>query len=102
MKGSTDVSQFPSDGVSTTNAQVAAAAVKAVKAGHAKDVDIAAQILAQYGNENDRNWSEEEEKKLIRKVDWMIVPIVRCSNRHETIMLIFVLVALCLCYIIWT
>lgn len=49
---------------------------KAVKAGNAKDVDIAAQILAQYTDDDGRSWTEEEEKKLIRKVDWMIVPIV--------------------------
>ena len=58
------------------NLTAAAAAVKAVKAGNAKDVDIAAQILAEYGADQDQNWTEEEEKKLIRKVDWMIVPIV--------------------------
>lgn len=60
----------------------AAAAVKAVKAGNAKDVDIAAQIIAQYGEGGDQTWTEEEEKRLIRKVDWMIVPIV--SPRGET------------------
>jgi hypothetical protein len=54
----------------------AAAAVKAVKAGKSKDVDIAAQIIAQYADSGDREWTAEEEKKLIRKVDWMIVPIV--------------------------
>lgn len=53
----------------------AKAALKAVEAGHAKDVDIAAQILADYADE-DQNWTKEEEKRLIRKVDWMIVPIV--------------------------
>lgn len=52
------------------------AAVKAVKAGNAKDVDIAAQIIADYAEEMVDGWSEEEEKKLIRKVDWWLVPIV--------------------------
>ena len=74
-KSSPDVYQDGSDG-SSTNAATAGAAVKAVKAGNAKDVDIAAQIIAQYTEEGDRSWTEEEEKKLIRKVDWMLVPIV--------------------------
>ena len=52
-------------------------AVKAVKAGNAKDIDIAAQIIAEHGHEIDSNgWSPEEEKKLMRKVDWRLVPIV--------------------------
>lgn len=71
-----DMTQQPSDDGSATN-EAAVAAVKAVKAGRAKDVDIAAQILAQYSDESGQGWTEEEEKKLIRKVDWMIVPIVR-------------------------
>lgn len=55
------------------------AAVKAIKAGRAKDVDIAAQIIASYGDDN-HSWSMSEEKKLIRRVDWRLVPIVslRC------------------------
>lgn len=54
----------------------AEAAVKAVKAGD-KDVDIAAQIIAEYGEEmGQQTWSAEEEKKLIRKVDWRLIPIV--------------------------
>ena len=53
------------------------AAVKAVKAGHAKDVDIAAQIIADYADEiGEDGWSKEEEKKLMRKVDWWLIPIV--------------------------
>ena len=55
-------------------------ALKAVEAGRAEDVDIAAQILAQYGTEFDRTWTPEEEKRLIRKVDWMIVPIVSSTS----------------------
>lgn len=68
------VAQAPPNDAGT--AEAAFAAVKAVKAGKSKDVDIAAQILAQYDNEEDCSWTIEEEKKLIRKVDWMIVPIV--------------------------
>ncbi|TVY22577.1 putative transporter [Lachnellula hyalina] len=52
-------------------------ALKAVKAGHADDVDIAARILADNidvaGNET---WSVAEDKKLIRKVDWRLIPIL--------------------------
>lgn len=62
---------------STTQEPAARAAVKAVEAGHARDVDIAAQILAEYGADQDQSWTEEEEKRLIRKIDWLIVPIVR-------------------------
>lgn len=52
------------------------AAVKAVKAGD-KHVDIAAQIIAEYGEEmNGQTWSSDEEKKLIRRVDWRLIPIV--------------------------
>lgn len=53
------------------------AAVKAVKAGNAKDIDIAAQIIADYADEIGQDgWSKEEEKRLIRKVDWWLVPIL--------------------------
>lgn len=53
------------------------AAVKVVKAGNAKDVDIAAQIIADYAEEiGAEGWSKEEERRLIRKVDWWLVPIV--------------------------
>ncbi|CRG92567.1 putative transporter C460,05 [Talaromyces islandicus] len=67
-------------GAVPTDAQMvqvtAEAAVKAVKAGD-KDVDIAAQIIAQYGDEmGQQTWSPEEEKKLIRKVDWRLIPIL--------------------------
>lgn len=52
-------------------------ALKAVKAGHADDVDIAAQILANNidiaGNES---WELDEDKSLMRKVDWRLIPIV--------------------------
>ncbi|KAL6247602.1 hypothetical protein RBB50_005948 [Rhinocladiella similis] len=55
----------------------AEAAVKAVKAGRAKDVDIAAQIIAEYGPEmGGQGWSPEEERKLMRKVDWRLIPIL--------------------------
>ncbi|KAL4784161.1 putative allantoate permease [Aspergillus varians] len=53
----------------------AEAAIKAVKAGD-QDVDIAAQILADYADEMRDGWSEEEEKKLIRRVDWRLVPVL--------------------------
>lgn len=54
----------------------AESAVKAVKAGD-RDVDIAAQIIADYTEENgDRTWTSQEEKKLMRKVDWWLIPIV--------------------------
>ncbi|KAF2636341.1 putative allantoate permease [Massarina eburnea CBS 473.64] len=52
------------------------AAIKAVKAGRAKDVDIAAQIIAQHGHEIGDGWTAEEEKLLMRKVDWRLVPIL--------------------------
>jgi ACS family allantoate permease-like MFS transporter len=59
----------------------AEAAVKAVKAGD-KDLDIAAQIIAEYGEEmGEQTWSAEEEKKLIRKVDWRLIPIVSVRSR---------------------
>ncbi|KAJ0271118.1 hypothetical protein Brms1b_002137 [Colletotrichum noveboracense] len=63
---------------SSLNDQTPAAkpAVKALENGQGKDVDIAAQILADYGEEFDRSWTPEEEKRLVRKVDWMIVPIL--------------------------
>lgn len=54
----------------------AESAVKAIKAGD-KDVDIAAQIIANYTEENgDMTWTPQEEKKLMRKVDWWLIPIV--------------------------
>jgi MFS transporter, ACS family, allantoate permease len=60
-----------------SNELTAEAAVKAVKAGRAKDVDIAARFIAQHGHELQGNeYSEDEEKKIIRKVDWRLVPIV--------------------------
>jgi hypothetical protein len=53
----------------------AEAAVKAVKAGD-KDVDIAAQIIADYADEMRDGWSADEEKKLMRRVDWRLIPVV--------------------------
>lgn len=56
-------------------------ALKAVKAGHADDVDIAAQILADnLGSGVAESWSPVEDKSVIRKVDWRLIPIV--SKRH--------------------
>ncbi|KAL2784277.1 major facilitator superfamily domain-containing protein [Aspergillus keveii] len=53
----------------------AEAAVKAVKAGD-KDVDIAAQIIADYADEMRDGWSADEEKKLMRRVDWRLIPVL--------------------------
>jgi len=56
-------------------------AVNAVKEGHADDVDIAAQILAEnVGAEGIESWSAEEDKKLMWRVDWRLVPIVGLSK----------------------
>ena len=58
-------------------------AVKAIKAGNAKDIDIAAQIVAEHGHEIGSNgWSLEEEKKLMRKVDWRLVLIASMAILH--------------------
>jgi hypothetical protein len=52
-------------------------ALKAVKAGHANDVDIAAQILANNIHAAGiETWTAEEDRKLIRRVDWRLIPIV--------------------------
>jgi hypothetical protein len=59
-----------------TDTITAETAIKAVNAGD-KDVDIAAQILAEYAQEGgDKSWTPEEEKKLMRKIDWWLIPIV--------------------------
>ncbi|KAF9247583.1 hypothetical protein DTO013E5_4687 [Penicillium roqueforti] len=51
------------------------AAVKAIKAGRNKDVDIAAQIISDYADQMDgESWSVEEEKKLMRRIDWRLIP----------------------------
>lgn len=56
------------------------AAVKAIKAGRNKDVDIAAQIVSDYADQMDGDtWSVEEERKLIRRIDWRLIPTVRSS-----------------------
>ena len=56
-------------------------AVKAIKAGNAKGIDIAAQIIVEHGHEiGSHGWSPEEEKKLMRKVDWRLVPIVSSTT----------------------
>jgi MFS transporter, ACS family, allantoate permease len=56
---------------------VAPVAVKAIKTGKANEVDIAAQILADYADTmGPEGWTKEEEKKLMRKVDWWLIPIV--------------------------
>lgn len=56
------------------------AAVKAIKAGRNKDVDIAAQIVSDYADQMDGDsWSAEEERKLIRRIDWRLIPTVQSS-----------------------
>lgn len=58
-----------------------AEALKAVKAGRANEVDIAALILSEnidaVGNEE---WTKEEDRRLMRKVDWHLIPIVSFST----------------------
>ncbi|KAK5702266.1 hypothetical protein LTR17_022447 [Elasticomyces elasticus] len=52
-------------------------AVLAIKAGRAKDIDIAAQIIAENADSmGDEPWTAEEDKKLMRRVDWRLVPIL--------------------------
>lgn len=61
----------------------AEAAVKAIKAGRKNDVDIAAQIISDYADQGDgESWSPEEEKRLIRRVDWRLIPTV-CVHRFQ-------------------
>ena len=56
----------------------ASEALKAVKAGHADEVDIAAQVLANnLASMGSETWTLEEDKKLIHKVDCRLIPIVR-------------------------
>lgn len=56
----------------------AEAAIQAIKAGKTKDVDIAAQIISDYADQMDgESWSVEEERKLIRRIDWRLIPTVR-------------------------
>lgn len=51
------------------------APVAAVKMG-AKGTDVAARILAE--NEGvDDTWTAEDDKRLVRKMDWTLIPIVR-------------------------
>ncbi|KAI9733636.1 MAG: hypothetical protein M1834_003238 [Cirrosporium novae-zelandiae] len=62
---------FPTTGLT------AEAAVKAVKAGREKDVDIAAVIIAENADDMlGQTWIIEDDKKLMRKVDWRLVPIL--------------------------
>lgn len=49
-----------------------------IKAGRNKDVDIAAQIVSDYADQMaGETWSVEEEQKLIRRIDWRLIPTVR-------------------------
>lgn len=64
----------------TPKVLTAETAVKAVKAGRAHDVDIAAKFIAQHGHELQGNdYTKEEEKAVVRKIDWRLVPIVSCA-----------------------
>ncbi|KAJ5087253.1 hypothetical protein N7456_010869 [Penicillium angulare] len=80
MQGSTSKAMATNDEVTATeeaknHAITAEAALKAIKAGRKKDVDIAAQIISDYADQGDgESWSLEEEKKLIRRVDWRLIP----------------------------
>jgi hypothetical protein len=57
-------------------------ALKAVKAGKADEVDIAARILAEnFDNAGTEPWTKEEDKSLMRKVDWRLIPIVSKVNK---------------------
>jgi MFS transporter, ACS family, allantoate permease len=78
-KDKISVDQAPAEAIAP--AITANAAVKAIKAGRAKDVDIAAQIVAEYSDEN-QSWSAEEEKRLMRRVDWRLIPIVRSTGTY--------------------
>jgi ribonuclease D len=56
-------------------------ALKAVKAGKADEVDIAARILAEnFDNAGTEPWTKQEDKSLMRKVDWRLIPIVSQVN----------------------
>ncbi|KAJ5724999.1 uncharacterized protein N7483_006356 [Penicillium malachiteum] len=71
------VSEITASGEGKTPLPTADTAVKAVKAGRTNDVDIAAQILSNYADEMDGDsWTIEEEKKLIRRIDWRLIPVV--------------------------
>lgn len=77
MSGS-DESKMPIEAVAPVGDTPVA--VKAIKTGNANEVDIAAQILADYADTmGPEGWTKEEEKKLMRKVDWWLIPIVSIS-----------------------
>lgn len=84
------------------------AAVKIVKAGHVDDIDIAAQIIANYVDEiGPDGWSKEEEKKLMRKVDLWLIPIVGnptflTSYAFVAPLLLLTELALCMCHAVWS
>lgn len=57
------------------------AAATAIKAGQGKSVDVAARFIAEHGHElRENDYSKDEEKRIIRKVDWRLVPIVSCAS----------------------
>lgn len=81
MQGRTTEVMGPDEVISSEEAKdyaiTAEAAVKAIKAGRKKDVDIAAQIVSDYADQMDgQSWSLEEERKLIRRIDWRLIPTV--------------------------
>jgi hypothetical protein len=90
-------------GITTAPTFEAVDALKAVKAGHADDVDIAAQILA---NNIDipgtDSWTVAEDKRLIRKVDWRLIPIVSLCLVVVYFPDLTFRAALCLCHSVWT
>lgn len=58
-----------------------AQAIKAVQAGKVNEVDIAALILSENVDMiSDTPWTPKEDKTLIRKVDWRLIPIVSHRN----------------------
>lgn len=61
-------------------------ALRAVKQGRASQVDIAALILAENIDAGTQaEWTPEEDKKLIQKVDWRLIPIV-CRKKSISIL----------------
>jgi hypothetical protein len=76
-------------------------ALKAVKAGKANEVDIAALILAEnIDMAGSEEWTKDEDKRLIRKVDLRLIPIVCPSTRRTTRCITDALIAFRLCDIV--
>ena len=52
-------------------------ALKALEGQRQEEVDIAAQVIKDNAAEaGDEPWTSAEDKKLMKKVDWRIVPVV--------------------------